>query len=66
MSNRTLFDRPTKPKKQRELCPGKACRRHIVKAVEQLLKQNPTCEHIGEVLDCFHVLAKSLEERMHE
>lgn len=62
---RTLFD-TSEAKTKRSACPGKTCRRHIEKAVQQMLRRNPSCEATGEVLECFALTAKQLEERMHD
>lgn len=62
---RTLFDQPA-AKRQRAKCPGKSCRLQIEKAVLQMLKRNPTCESVGEVLECIGLIATQLEKRMHD
>ena len=62
---RTLFDQPA-AKRQRAKCPGKSCRQQIEKSVQQMLKRNPSCESVGEVLECIGLIATQLEKRMHD
>lgn len=63
MNQRTLF---APPKRARTRDAGAVCRRAIEKAVARLLLDKPTCEDIGQVLECFHELARDLESRMHD
>lgn len=64
---RTLFDQPASPAvRTRKRDEGAICRRHVEKAVATMLARQPSCEHIGQVLECFADLAKQLEERMHD
>lgn len=65
MKARTLFDQPA-AKTKRSQCHGKTCRRHIEAAVAKMLKRNPSCEAVGEVLECLGLIATELEKRMHD